>query len=135
MTKHYLNPPSLFDAQPFGFSQIVSCSNGTAYISGQTAWDTEGKLSRGGDFSAQLNAALENLVKAVEAIGGSAADIVRVRLYIVNHVPAYLETVGQTMTKLFGPDALPASTLIGVAQLAVPELLVEIEADVCVGFF
>ncbi len=118
MSNQYLNPDDLFDARPFGFSQAVVCpANGTAYLSGQTAWDKSGKLSSGADYAAQ-------------AVGAKATDVVRVRVYIVNHTPDKLGVLGKAMADCFGADALPASTVIGVAALALPELLVEIEADV-----
>ena len=54
MSNQYLNPDSLFDARPFGFSQaVVSRVNGAAYLSGQTAWDRSAKLSGGTDFAGQ----------------------------------------------------------------------------------
>ena len=130
MTKQYLNPPTLFDAKPFGFSQIVTCPEGMVFISGQTAWNIQGQLIGDADLGAQLTAALNNVASALEAIGGAVTDVVRVRLYIVDHVPENLEIVGGVMTRFFGRDTLPASTLIGVAALAVPEFLVEVEVDV-----
>lgn len=130
MPKRYLNPSSLFNAATYGFSQIVlSESTGRAYLSGQTALDVDGNLSGGRDFAAQLQGALGNLDRALAAIGASRKDVVRVRLYLVDHTLDHLELVGQTMATFFGPDALPASTLLGVARLAMPDLLVEIEAE------
>ena len=131
MSNQYLNPDDLFDARPFGFSQAVVCpANGTAYLSGQTAWDKSGKLSSGADYAAQVPAALANVVRAAQAVGAKATDVVRVRVYIVNHTPDKLGVLGKAMADCFGADALPASTVIGVAARALPELLVEIEADV-----
>jgi enamine deaminase RidA (YjgF/YER057c/UK114 family) len=131
MSNQYLNPVTLFDASPFGFSQaVVSRANGTAYLSGQAAWDRSGRLSGGADFAAQVTAALANVVRAAQAVGAQATDVVRVRVYIVNHTPDKLGVLGKAMVDCFGGHALPASTVIGVAALALPELLVEIEADV-----
>ncbi len=131
MPRQYLNPPSLFDARPFGFTQVVvSPENGMAYLSGQTAWDSNQKMTGGSDFSSQLRATLKNIERAVEAIDRSLADVVRVRVYIVDHSPTNLPIFGRAMTEFFGEDSLPASTLVGVAALALPEFLVEIEADV-----
>jgi enamine deaminase RidA (YjgF/YER057c/UK114 family) len=131
MPPRYLNPPTLFDAKPYGFSQVVvSPENGMAYLSGQTAWGSDQKMSGGADFGSQLRATLQNIERAVESIGCSRSDVVRVRVYIVNHAPGHLTILGRAMSEFFGEDSLPASTLVGVATLALPEFLVEIEADV-----
>ncbi len=129
MPHSYLNPPDLFDARPFGFTQVVTSQATDAswvYCSGQTAWDTQCKLTEGTDFASQLTAAFANVRRALAAGSAEAKDVVRITLYIVDHQVEYLALIGAAMGALFG-DALPASTIVGVQRLALPDLLVEVE--------
>ncbi|WP_414901617.1 RidA family protein [Sphingomonas flavalba] len=129
MAHHRLYPPTLFDSGPFGFSQVVKAGAGeTVYCSGQTAWDKDGALIGAGDFAAQLDEALRNVGRALAAAGAATRDVVGIRIYVVDHKPDYLSIIGEAVTGFFGADHLPASTLIGVARLAIPDFLVEIEA-------
>ena len=64
----------------------------------------------------------------MEAAGASAADIVRLRTYVVDHEPSKLGVVLQEVGAFYG-EAMPApNTFIGVQALALPDFLVEIEA-------
>jgi enamine deaminase RidA (YjgF/YER057c/UK114 family) len=128
MTHIRINPEGLFDSRAFGFTQLVVSDGGkTIHCSGQTAWDSELQLIGPGDLAAQAKEALRNVGIALAAAGAGPANVARVRIYIVNHKQEYLPVIGQAMAEFFGAD-LPASTLIGVQSLAVPEFLIEIEA-------
>lgn len=129
MVKEYINPSSLFDSKPFGFTQVVKRSGGTTvYCAGQTSWDKNGTLRGAGDFAVQFQEALLNVGRALAAAGATPGDVVSLRIYVVNHQPEYLPIIGQALIAFFGADHLPANTLLGVACLALPEFLVEIEA-------
>ncbi len=129
MPKEYLNPDSLFPSLEHGFSQVVAASGGkTIYISGQTAWDTHKQLIGGRDLGQQARQALRNVRSAIEAAGGTLADIVALRIYIVNYRPDQAEAVGGALREFFPEERRPASTWIGVSALAVPDFLIEIEA-------
>jgi enamine deaminase RidA (YjgF/YER057c/UK114 family) len=71
---------------------------------------------------------LSNLQEAVEAAGGALADVVALRLYLVNHKPEDAAAVGQALREFFPGEQAPASTWVGVAALAMEEFLIEIEA-------
>ena len=129
MPKERLNPGSLFPSLEHGFSQIVAASGRkTIYISGQTAWDTDKQIIGGRDLGQQARQALRNVQTAIEAAGGTLADIVALRIYIVNYSPDQAETVGGALREFFPEESRPASTWIGVSTLAVPDFLIEIEA-------
>lgn len=129
MTKEYINPDSLFSSLPHGFSQIVAAGGGkTIYISGQTAWDARKQIVGGTDLAQQTRQALRNVQAAVGAAGGTLADVVALRLYIVNYRPEQAGTVGNVLREFFSEDQRPASTWIGVSALAVTDFLIEIEA-------
>lgn len=129
MPKQHLNPDALFPSLPIGFSQAVVAEGGrTVYLSGQTAWDANKQIVGGNDLGEQTRQALRNVRHGVEAAGGRLADVVSLRLYIVNPKPGDLGPVGEALREFFPAAQPPASTWIGVTSLAVPEFLIEIEA-------
>jgi len=129
MTKEHINPAALFPSVQHGFSQIVTSSGGkTIYVSGQTAWDAEKRIVGGMNLREQARQALQNIRLAVEAAGGAMADVVSVRIYVVNYKPADAGPIGEAMREFFPGENPPASTLLGVSSLAVEDFLVEIEA-------
>ncbi len=129
MSTEALQPEQLFPSAPFGFSQVV-VSTGSRHIhcAGQTAWDTEMQLVGGLDLGKQMRKALENVGHALEAAGASPANVVRTIIFVVDYQREHAEVIGQAMAEFFGTDRLPASTLIGVQALAMPEFLVEVQA-------
>jgi enamine deaminase RidA (YjgF/YER057c/UK114 family) len=129
MPKEYINPDSLFRSLEHGFSQIVVANGGkTVYISGQTAWDAHRQIIGGTDLAQQARQALRNVQAAVEAVGGTLADVVALRIYIVNYRPEQADAVGGALREFFPKEERPASTWIGVSALAVSDFLIEIEA-------
>lgn len=129
MPKEHINPKSLFPSLQHGFSQIVTSQGGkTVYMSGQTAWDADKRIVGGMSLGEQTRQALRNVRTAVEAAGGALADVVSVRIYVVNYKPADAGPVGGAFREFFPGESPPASTLIGVSSLAVEDFMIEIEA-------
>lgn len=129
MPKQYINPDSLFPSLHHGFSQIVAATGSkTIYISGQTAWDQDKQIVGGADLAQQVRQALSNVQAAVEAAGGVLADLVALRIYIVNYRPEQANAVSEALREFFAEERRPTSSWIGVTTLAVSEFLVEIEA-------
>jgi enamine deaminase RidA (YjgF/YER057c/UK114 family) len=110
----------------FGFSQAVEVSGGqrVVYCAGQTSVDADGKPVHEGDMGAQAQLALDNLEQVLSEAGLSLSDVVRLTYYTTD-VDAFIGSLGAVTQRL---GTRPASTLLGVARLARPELLVEIEA-------
>jgi enamine deaminase RidA (YjgF/YER057c/UK114 family) len=128
MPKEYRNPNSLFPSLPHGFSQVVIASGlKMVFISGQTAWDARKNIVGGESVLEQARQAFRNLEKAIEAAGGTLKDIVALRIYVVDYQTESGTAVGIALREFFSGNP-PASTWIGVAALAVPEFLIEIEA-------
>src|SRR3954462_15624151 len=128
MPKEHINPSSLFPSLEHGFSQIVAASGRkTIYISGQAAWDKHKEIIGGADLGRQARQALRNVQTAIEAAGGTLADIVALRIFIVNYQPGQAEAVGSALREFFPEKERPASTWIGVSALAVRDFLIEIE--------
>jgi enamine deaminase RidA (YjgF/YER057c/UK114 family) len=108
------------------FAQVLVATGArTVYTSGQVSIDEEGKLVGAGDLAAQTTQAMKNLGLALEAAGATFADIVKTTTFVVNYRPE-LRTVITDAKKPAGKP--PTSALIGVAALALPEWLIEIEA-------
>jgi enamine deaminase RidA (YjgF/YER057c/UK114 family) len=129
MARSYVNPPSLFESIPHGFSQaVVATGRRTVHVSGQTAWDAGKRILGGHDLAAQARHSLENLRIAMRECGGDLSDVVSLRIYVVGYDASKASSVGDALREFFPADARPASTWIGVAALARPEFLIEIEA-------
>src|SRR5712671_1062523 len=118
------NPPSL--AAPTGYTHIVEVTGPvrTIYISGQIAFDKDGKIVGAGDMKAQAEQVFKNLQAALTAAGATFADVVKMNSYITDM--SKVQAVRDVRAKYFG-DATPASTFVQVAGLVRPELLLEIE--------
>jgi enamine deaminase RidA (YjgF/YER057c/UK114 family) len=129
MTKESINPPSVFRSLEHGFSQaVVASGRRTLYVSGQTAWDSQKQLIGGANLERQARQAFCNLVAVVEAAGGTLADVVCLRIYIVDYRPEKAAAVANALKEFFSGETKPASTWIGVAALADPGFLIEVEA-------
>jgi enamine deaminase RidA (YjgF/YER057c/UK114 family) len=110
------------------FAQVlVATGTRTVYTSGQVSVDEDGKLVGAGDLAAQTTQAMKNLGLALEAAGATFADIVKTTTFVVNYRPEQ-RTVITGAKKPFWAGQPPTSALIGVASLALPEWLIEIEA-------
>ena len=129
MPKDYVNPNSLFQSLPHGFSQIVvATGKKMVFVSGQTAWDERKNIVGRDSVLEQARQAFRNLEKAMEAAGGTLKDIVALRIYVVDYQAESGTAVGTVLREVFSSENPPASTWIGVAALADPEFLIEIEA-------
>jgi enamine deaminase RidA (YjgF/YER057c/UK114 family) len=112
-----------------GFSQVVVASGTrTIYTAGQVSIDERGALIGAGDLAVQIAQAMRNVGLALTAAGAAYADIVRITTYVVNYKPEHRAVVGRARAPFFANGTPPASTLVGVAALALPDWLVEIEA-------
>lgn len=118
------NPPELWKAEPAGMSQAVSAAGRIVVASGQVALDAEGNVVSPGDFEGQAVQAFENLAIALAAAGATFADIVRLGSYLTD-----ISNLGilREVRLRYLSEPYPAATALE-AGLAMPELLVEIEA-------
>jgi enamine deaminase RidA (YjgF/YER057c/UK114 family) len=108
----------------------VSIATGTRiiHISGQTAVDLEGKVV-GTTHLDQSRRAFRNLRTALEAAGATLADVAKFNIYMVDYSWEALEALIAAAKDVFGEDyPLTAYTLVGVASLWLPDLLVEVDA-------
>ena len=124
MPKTVINPPAL--AKPTGYSYAIKKNGTPVFISGQVALDAEGKLVGENDAAAQTEQVFKNLQAVVEGCGGTMADIVKITIFVTD--PSYRPAVAAARLKWFTEGEWPASTDLVVSALAVPTMLVEIEA-------
>jgi 2-iminobutanoate/2-iminopropanoate deaminase len=125
MQKEAFSAPTVYS--PVRYVQGIKVTGGTiVWISGQVSQDKDGKVVHKGNFSGQARQALANLKAMVEAAGGTIQDIVKVNTYLTDL--RYREELARIRAEFFPDGKLPASTLVGVAGLADPDMLVEIEA-------
>lgn len=115
--------------QHFGLNHAVEVTGAarTLYLSGQTASDAEGAPLHPGDLVAQYGAAWQCLMDALASAGMDAGNIVRLNFYATD-VPAFMENAEAITAHHIGAGAMVASTLLGVAGLYHPDILIEIEA-------
>lgn len=110
----------------FGFVQAeeVKGAKTVLYCAGQTATDAQGTSRHPNDMRAQLDMVLNNVETVLGTAGYAMTDIVRLNFYTTN-IDLFLDNFGVVSKRLHGVRY--ASTLLGVAQLAGPGLLVEME--------
>lgn len=102
-----INPESMYGSVQFGFSHAVKSSGSTTiHCAGQVAWDKDCNLVGGDDIGAQARQALSNLRAVLAEAGATPADVVRMRTYVVNHTPEYLEPVGMAIGEFYGDSCL-----------------------------
>ena len=113
----------------FGFSQgeLVEGHTRTLFCSGQTSADAEGRPQHAGDMPAQISASLDNLEAVLAAAGMSLSNVVRLNFYTTD-VDAFLQSGAVLGERLGAAGIAPPGTLLGVSQLAFPELMIELEA-------
>jgi len=107
-----------------GYSRVVVHGD-MAWVSGTTA-TVDGAVVHPGDPAGQTRQALANLAAALERAGFTMADVVRTRMFVTDI--SRWEEVGRAHGEVFR-DIRPATSMVQVAALIDPQMLVEIEAD------
>ncbi|HEX6999111.1 MAG TPA: RidA family protein [Gammaproteobacteria bacterium] len=127
MEQRTINPWKWQDQ--YGFSQAIEVSNASRvlYCAGQASADEEGRPMYPGDIRKQIEQAFDNLETVLKAAGYSLANVVRLNYYTTD-VEAFLSAGDVIGARLGAAGCAPPGTLLGVAKLAFPGLMIEMEA-------
>jgi enamine deaminase RidA (YjgF/YER057c/UK114 family) len=130
MSVQLINPGGLLEPQGYVHMAVATGSR-TVYLSGQVARNAAGEPVGAGDLAAQVERAYTNVATALAAVGGSFADIAKLTVYVVDWAPAKMADLfagAIRVAERLGIDPVRPTTLIGVAALGEPDMLVEVEA-------
>jgi 2-iminobutanoate/2-iminopropanoate deaminase len=109
------------------YSPAVKVGGGTTvYLAGYGAFQDEAGKSYADDFDGQVRLSFERIRQALEKAGGKLDDIVTMTVFITDMVNGTRFT--QLRKEFFQEGRYPASALIGIKELARPEMMVEIQA-------
>ena len=114
----------------FGFNQaeIVEDGQRVLFCAGQTSVDGNGAPQHPGDMAAQITLAVDNLEAVLRDAGMSLANVVRLNIYTTD-VDAFFANAPSLGGRTSAAGVAPPGTLLGVARLAFPELMIELEAN------
>jgi enamine deaminase RidA (YjgF/YER057c/UK114 family) len=119
--------------QPNGYSQVAGIAPGSRLVwtSGQVPITADGTPAPAGDWAAQTRQAMHNVGTALAAAGADWADVFKLTFYVVD--TSALPTVRAVRDEFVNVERPPASTLVQVAGLFRPDVLIEIEAVAAVA--
>jgi enamine deaminase RidA (YjgF/YER057c/UK114 family) len=130
MTVTLVNPDGL--PKPDVYRQLsIASGSRLVFLAGQVARDGEGRPVGSGDLAAQVEQAYRNIGIALKEIGGSFDDVAKLTIYVVDWHPDKMPLLGEGVARAaaaMGVDPVKPITLLGVAALGEPDLLVEVEA-------
>lgn len=106
-----------------GYSRAVAAGD-YIFVTGSTSV-AGGQVVHEGDVRAQTSQAIANVAAALDRLGAGLSDVVRTRMFVTDI--SQWETVGEAHRAAFG-EVMPATTMVQVAALIDPKLLVEVEA-------
>jgi enamine deaminase RidA (YjgF/YER057c/UK114 family) len=113
--------------KPPGYSHVVEVTGPgrTVYFAGQLGIDKSGKM--GADAREQIEIAFQNVKAALDSVGATFDQVVKLNNYIVD-IGTNIAHYREVRDKYVNKAAPPASTTIGVPQLARPGAVFEVEA-------
>jgi enamine deaminase RidA (YjgF/YER057c/UK114 family) len=111
-----------------GYDQgvLITGPSRTLYCAGQTATDGDGSPRHAGDLAAQIALSLDNLEAVLGGAGMTLANLVRLTVHATD-VDQLFAHYGVLAGRLGAAGVAPATTVLGVSRLAIPELLIELE--------
>ncbi len=130
MVVELVNPDGLPKPEAY-FQAAIASGSRTVYLSGQVARNAQGEAVGEGDLAAQVEQAFLNVATALAGLGGSFDDVAKLTVYVVDwtgdKMDALLAGAVRAAERL-GINPVKPTTLIGVAALGEPDLLVEVDA-------
>jgi enamine deaminase RidA (YjgF/YER057c/UK114 family) len=123
MQRHIVRPDGL--APTSGYSHVAEFSGRLVAVSGQVAWDADGKVVSD-DIEAQARQVFANLRTALGSAGADLGNVVKLTVFLTDI--GDVATVRRVRNEFVDPASPPASTLVAVTALVDPALKIEIEA-------
>ena len=129
MQRTIINPWTWQDQLGYVQANEVVGAERVLHVSGIASMDADGSPVHAGDMKAQIVQTLDNLETVLRAAGYDLSDVVRLNYYTTD-IETYWEAdeAVDVVGRFARADCRPASTLLGVASLAWPELLIEMDA-------
>lgn len=127
MERTAVNPVQWSVALGFDQGVLIDGHNRTLYCSGQTATNSDGAPVHEGDMEAQLTLSLDNLDAVLAGAEMTIANVVRLGVYTTD-VDLLFQHYGVLMARLGAAGVAPTTTMLGVARLAIPGQMIEIDA-------
>jgi enamine deaminase RidA (YjgF/YER057c/UK114 family) len=124
--RHIVTPDGVAPAFGRGYSHVVVASGQLVVVAGQVAVDESGAVVGRDDPALQAEQAFENVRRCLAAAGATLDDVVKLTYYVTD--TRWLGEIRVLRDRLFPGEEKPASTAVQVAGLALPELLLEIDA-------
>ena len=127
MNRTAINPTSW--SVGFGFNQgeLLENPSRILFLSGQVSIDDDGRPQHDGDLGAQAALAMDNIAATLEEAGMTLSNVVKMTIYTTD-VSGLMRDMSPITDRMKSAGVLGAQTLIGVAALALPQLLIEIDA-------
>ena len=131
-TANFINPETMH--RPTGYTHVVEVTAGRpVYIAGQVALDPTGALVGPDDIRAQARQVFDNLQAALQAVGASFEQVVKLIYYLVD--ATQLPVVREIRDQYINTQQPPASTAVEVRRLVPDDLLIEVEAVAAIASF
>lgn len=127
MKRTSVNPWAWSVELGFNQGELVEGGSDVLYLSGQSAVGADGAPMHAGDMAAQIELALDNLAAVLAEAGMDLSNVVRLNTYTTD-VDAVFQNYGIIAGRFGAAGVQPPGSLLGVARLAYPELMVELEA-------
>jgi enamine deaminase RidA (YjgF/YER057c/UK114 family) len=119
------NPSGVWAPNGRAFSQgVLQGSGEVVHVTGQVAWDEHDEVVGVGDVEAQMEKSIDNIRLILAAVGGRLDDIVSMTIYFLHRED--LPVIQRVRSRYFSPGSAPASVVIQVPGLVLPEFLVEL---------
>jgi enamine deaminase RidA (YjgF/YER057c/UK114 family) len=128
--KEIIRPSKGIHPLPWPYSHGIKIGNGLL-IAGQVALDEELRLVGPGDAELQARQTWKNIQTIVEAAGGGITDVVRVMTYVTDL--GDVDAIHDVRREFFPEGDFPTATVVQVAKLGLPGLLLETEAFAIIG--
>jgi enamine deaminase RidA (YjgF/YER057c/UK114 family) len=112
-----------------GYAHALTVSGRLAFLAGQVALDADGQLVGAGDLAAQTRQALSNVLAILRTLGADWQHVLRFNWYVLDatQVQTIRDVRDEVIRSTLGDQVNPASTLVQVAALFRPDILVEVE--------